>query len=447
MHWILKVAGYGKIGKAEIEVAPLTLFVGDNNSGKSYLLSLLWGIQNLGIDTLLETSGTERDTRWYDCVKVQVDEALKNGTSVVPVCEIAEKLQNILNEHLQRNKNKIIKRIFNSDSITIEKMEIEFVDIDGIFLRIRKEEDDRKLEVFLEGRVERYYGLLFMKPMGEFLRGSAYWHLTKIVLGMFLDVKLNHSYKKDMDLYLPASRTGFMLTKDVINKVSRDLVFNLEPEQEGIVPFARTINQFLDIMNSLTLEHTNGETFDKIISYLEDEMAEGSIEMSALPNREVFYVPEGEKNSLPLRTVSAVVTELSPLILILKHTQDLHTLFYEEPEMCLHPQLQQKMARVICQLVNVQLCMMVTTHSDIILQHINNMIRLSKREDREEICQRFNYTSADWLDAQKVKVYQLKSEHGKTEVEELECGENGFAIPTFNLALDRMMDEAYVIQE
>lgn len=35
MHWKLKVKGYGKIKSAEIEIAPLTLFVGDNNSGKS----------------------------------------------------------------------------------------------------------------------------------------------------------------------------------------------------------------------------------------------------------------------------------------------------------------------------------------------------------------------------------------------------------------------------
>ena len=53
MHWKLKVKEYGKIGSAEIEMTPLTLFVGDNNSGKSYLMSLLWGIQNLGIEALI----------------------------------------------------------------------------------------------------------------------------------------------------------------------------------------------------------------------------------------------------------------------------------------------------------------------------------------------------------------------------------------------------------
>ena len=115
--------------------------------------------------------------------------------------------------------------------------------------------------------------------------------------------------------------------------------------------------------------------------------------------------------------------------------------------MCLHPQLQQKMAKVICQLVNAGLGMMVTTHSDIILQHINNMICLSEREDTENICRQLGFISWDLLNCHQVKVYQLKvNSRGKTEVEELICGKNGFAIPTFNDALDKIMDEAYLIQ-
>lgn len=54
--WKLVVEDFGKIKSAEIEVAPLTLFVGDNNSGKGYLLSLIWGIRNLGAEIFLNNS-------------------------------------------------------------------------------------------------------------------------------------------------------------------------------------------------------------------------------------------------------------------------------------------------------------------------------------------------------------------------------------------------------
>ena len=69
-------------------------------------------------------------------------------------------------------------------------------------------------------------------------------------------------------------------------------------------------------------------------------------------------------------------------------------------------------------------------------------------EDREKICGRLGYTEDDLLPAAKVRVYQLKSmPAGETVVEELKCGENGFVIPTFNDALDKIMEEAYTIQE
>ena len=272
--------------------------------------------------------------------------------------------------------------------------------------------------------------------------------LMCIIFSLITGIPLGNKTEDNRNLYLPAARTGFMLTKDLINRAGRNAAFNIvETEQEKMTPFVKPIIQFLDVINDLTYEERGDEKFHWVTEYLEKGMADGTVEMSTLPNKEVSYVPAGQGEAMSLRCVSAVVTELSPLILILKHKAYLNMLFYEEPEICLHPQLQQKIARVICRLVNSQLDMVVTTHSDIILQHINNMLALSGREDREEICQVLNYFPEDLLCTEQVRVYQLKSgEDKKTEVTELPCGPNGFAIPTFNDALDQIMDEAYVIQ-
>ncbi len=52
------------------------------------------------------------------------------------------------------------------------------------------------------------------------------------------------------------------------------------------------------------------------------------------------------------------------------------------------------------------------------------------------------------MSREQIKVYQLRSRaKGCTEVEQLTCGEHGFEVWTFNNALDRIMVEAYVIQE
>ena len=448
--WRLRVSGYGKIESAEIETAPMTLFVGDNNSGKSYLMSLLWGIRNLGEELLYADENaekTEADARLSCWVKKQVEMAREQGVYTVPASEIGDELQIVLQERVKQNRDRFVKAIFNSSDVEIEEMQIELTELEDISLNFRFQEFSKSKGSVSVDTGSSGVGLVLSKKEQAtgILEEKTYRYFAKRLMILLLN---SNDGWLNSDIYFPAARTGFMLTKDIINKVSRRTTFNVIAEQETMVPFVRPINQFLDVINDLAFDGKSNDDFAEIVQYLESSMADGTVEMSALPNKEAMYVPSGKMSGMPLRITSAVVTELSPLILILKHKRDVGALFYEEPEMCLHPQLQQKMGRVLCKMVNAGVQMNVTTHSDIILQHVNNMIRLSEREDREEICRQLGYTARDLLSPQKVKVYQLKAvPGGKTKVEELSCGENGFAVPTFNDALDRIMDEAYVIQE
>lgn len=45
--WIMHLEDFCKIHKADVEIAPFTMFIGDNNSGKSYLITLLYGLLHL----------------------------------------------------------------------------------------------------------------------------------------------------------------------------------------------------------------------------------------------------------------------------------------------------------------------------------------------------------------------------------------------------------------
>ena len=449
MGWRLKVSGYGKLESAEIETAPLTLFVGDNNSEKSYLMSLLWGIRNLGGE-LLYADETMEITETYDrlrCwVKKQIETAREQGVHTVLASEIGDELQSVLQERINQNRDKFVKAIFNSSDVEIEELQIELTGLAGVSLDFIVREYGRNMGVAITNTGNDGVELALSEK--ERATGILEEKTGRYFVNTLMALVLDSHGGFNREIYFPAARTGFMLTKDIINKVSRRTTFNVAAEQETMVPFVRPINQFLDVINDLTFDGESNEDFKEIVQYLENGMADGTVEMSALPNKEAMYVPNGKTSGMPLRITSAVVTELSPLILILKYKRYVDALFYEEPEMCLHPQLQQKMGRVLCKMVNAGGQMNVTTHSDIILQHVNNMIRLSGREDREEICHQLGYTARDLLSPQKVKVYQLKAvAGGKTKVEELNCGENGFAVPTFNDALDRIMDEAYVIQE
>jgi predicted ATPase len=447
LGWKLKVLEYGKIKSAEIEVSPLTLFVGDNNSGKSYLMALLWGIQNLGVSELISSvlrEETKLEHELIGWIRAQVALACEQGEHIAQVCEIEKELQALLQEGLRQNKDNLVKKIFNSSDVKIKDLQIELKDLDKISLTFTKLKDRWGSEELDSLRIKNNTGTEYTIKLSEIEWGYQNNLIICMILSLAMEISIGEVNGIHENIYLPAARTGFMLTKDIINKAGRNAAFNIGVQQEEMIPFIRPINQFLDVVNDLSFDSKGDRGAAAIAEYLENYMAEGTVEMSTLPNKEVLYVPAGQEKGIPLRIVSAVVTEISPLILILKHKKRVKGLFYEEPEMCLHPQLQQKIARVICQLASAGVKMTLTTHSDIILQHINNMIRLSERQDAERICSELRYDSGDLLKAEEVKVYQLKSNAGEgTKVEELPCGKNGFAVPTFNDALDRIMEEAF----
>ncbi len=446
--WKLIVEDYGKIKSAEIEVAPLTLFVGDNNSGKSYLLALLWGIEKFGVEALIGESyiNTKEANSLIDWLLEQIDIAVERQKHEVFLGEITDLLQSFLNIELQKNKNSLVKKIFNSKSVEIGKLEIKLGDLSDTILSFEMNDDEEYLH--MSAKNGREFGMergVIDDRMHREIEGVQ-WFLVQMIYSSILNIDSRESIM-DGSIYLPAARTGFMLTKDIINKVGRKNTFNLSEEKEEITPFIRPINQFLDIMGDMSTDNLGKDENIKLAIDLEKEMTNGSIEISAIANKEVQYVPAGYKKGIPLRLSSAVVTELSPLILILKHKKIVNRFYYEEPEMCLHPQLQSKIGKMLGRMVNSDIGMIVTTHSDIMLQHINNMIKLSKCQNCEEICDRLGYTQLDLLSSAQVKVYQLRATEGeKTEVEELPCGENGFVVPTFNDALDEIMNEAYEIQ-
>lgn len=99
--------------------------------------------------------------------------------------------------------------------------------------------------------------------------------------------------------------------------------------------------------------------------------------MLDMPTQDIMYTPDGEEKQLPMYVTSGVVTELTPLLLFLNYV-NVGTMLVEEPEIALHPALQREMARLLVRMKNEGIPIFVTTHSDIILQHINNMIKLSE---------------------------------------------------------------------
>jgi ABC-type multidrug transport system ATPase subunit len=148
---------------------------------------------------------------------------------------------------------------------------------------------------------------------------------------------------------------------------------------------------------------------------------------------------------------SALVTELAPLVLLLRHASGFPVLVLEEPEAHLHPELQRRMAQVIVRLVRKGLFVWITTHSENFCQEINNFIKLgSLRPDkRAEAQHKLGYGSQDYLDLDDVSGCEFKlDETGeRSTVVEMKRKEAGLVMPTFNKAIMSLSDAVFYLDD
>jgi hypothetical protein len=119
-RWKLLVEGLGKIERAEVDVHPLMLFVGDNNSGKSYLASVLWGLLAMQSMLPLPAGPTLAACEaWLDARKA---ERARFPTHELSADDRA--LFTRLFNELIRKDDTFVKQVFNSPATTAAKIEV-----------------------------------------------------------------------------------------------------------------------------------------------------------------------------------------------------------------------------------------------------------------------------------------------------------------------------------
>ena len=121
------------------------------------------------------------------------------------------------------------------------------------------------------------------------------------------------------------------------------------------------------------------EYMDSIADLLERETLGGRIQtvrgaVGGYP--EFVYCPEGTKQQIRLSRASSMVSELASLVLFMRSAVGRgDTVIIEEPEAHLHPAAQTEMARALTRLVRGGVRVIVTTHSDWLLKVISNAMR------------------------------------------------------------------------
>lgn len=155
------------------------------------------------------------------------------------------------------------------------------------------------------------------------------------------------------------------------------------------------------ISEILVSEGKRERDFTRQARAIEEKVLHGSVQQV---NRGAGY-PEiefsDEHGSHPIHRTSSMVSELAPVVLLLKSAVKRGDLvILEEPESHLHPAAQVEFAKVIFSLAQSGMRIFLTTHSDFFLSTVDNLTR-GERVNRQQGRRKRITTKAYWMDSPK----------------------------------------------
>ncbi|MEY3403899.1 MAG: hypothetical protein AN487_08735 [Anabaena sp. CRKS33] len=408
MKLIIKNLGPIKNNTQAIDLSKdFFIFLGQNNSGKSYVSQLLWAIFNQDIIHKFARTNVE-------IIDNQIVENI-NNIEVTP-----ELLAVILNRYSSFLQEETKKEIFNIgknsqilNNIVIrfdyEISELREQEIEGIvniqhdeentleYIEFKKDQGDL-IYKFIERQLpESIKEIIPKKSLDRDLLDEKKF----LVIATIIRTMLKHKHET---FFLPASRIFFPTFYRYIYEVDRkrreqdikklvDLLEN--PRKKGNIQlsdfqeldvfkrkYTEPMNKVFENLFSLNLEENIEGHYINLVKQLQ-EILGGEIKLRSLEGIgliEFYFKIDSVDEPLPMYLASSSVNQLTPLYLYLKYwaLEKNNFLMIDEPEVNLHPENQIKLINILIQFIQNETGnkVLITTHSSMLANAINNCIYL-----------------------------------------------------------------------
>ena len=436
----LEVTNFGPIVEAKIELRPLTVFVGPSNTGKSYLAMLIYalhmffGVSTLGIgyghrmirrflqpsflrslaDLNISDADIESLWNWMRDLASESTNRKRQQDLMIPVPDDIAALIRPVFKHMHEFADDFdteIRRCFGVDET---RQLIRHPGKNGTTVTLRNHvQDDGEPFAYhfsTRGTAPEFTALIPDTAPLQIERGR------EMLLRSFSRFEREYQDERDFEMviwelwdaifpyiigevyrpayYLPADRTGVMHAHRVLVRslVEGATSAGLRPTASmttlsGVM--ADFLEQLIEFDDTPRMSHNRNRDLARD---LEENILSGavSVEKPDIGYPRFFYTPQGwkETKELPLMNASSMVSELAPVVLYLRHVVERgDLLIIEEPESHLHPAMQVEFIRQLAAAVRAGIRVIITTHSDWVLEEVANMVSLAKlpKERREGI--------------------------------------------------------------
>ena len=388
----IEVQNFGPIERAEIDLRPLTVFVGESNTGKTYLAALIYALYGsfAGFSRfpwshhdVLDLRLTMRELQTPK--NAEITEALeKLNANGLPFkfSDLPLDMRNGLQSNLKDSEvfGKQLKRCFSLESVS-ELIRFTGVSCNEMNISLRVGEETQPLWS-VDMQVSESGTTIDGSVNANMIIYSVDERIFPGPLGVReLETLLRPDSRETAQVYyLPATRRSIMQNYAGVSKSFIKGTLSVASESNVEIPSLSTMEKdFLKRISGYKEHKGSAEEVIRISKELEVEVLRGEIEVKRAESgrtSEFLYRPQQEKQALSLSHSSSMVSELAPLVLFLRGiVQPGDLLIIEEPEAHLHPGAQTKIAHILARLIRVGVRVVITTHSEWLLQEIGNLIR------------------------------------------------------------------------
>ena len=426
----ISVRNFGPIAEADLDLRSLTVFVGPSNTGKTYLSVLIYALHRMfeGFSEFLPLYNLEQlAANWYLKPPVDTTQHLKVidklnigqplAFSDLPQ-EVRERaLENLRLGPISENIEDELKRCFDLDSVSrLIRSSGDQNDEITVSLIVSDKNQDlwssklgiSKSSIAINGAINENIVIVpenWLPPMRR---------ITVEDLVKFLN---EHRRNIEQPYYLPAARSGIMQSHRVIasSLVARSTRAGLEPFPE-VPTLSGVVADFMQQIILYGERYRPDDGMNQIANTLTSHVLDGQIIMKPSPTGypEFLYRPQGTEQDMRLTRSSSMVSEIAPLVLFLRGlVRPGDTLIIEEPEAHLHPAAQAQMAAALARLVRAGVKVLVTTHSDFMLQEIGNLMRVGMLKEKGALKKETN----DWLLPEEVGTWLFQKNGMVEEIE------------------------------
>lgn len=426
----------GAIDEATIELAPLTVICGRNNTGKTYATYAIYAFLS-----------TWRQLIAWEVDRSDMDQLFKDGAVSIDMEQKFVPLWPKIKEQTSKNWQDSLPRALGASVDRFRDTRVSFdFELDATWKEasFKKELRSEQGKILFSAEKTKNSSILeFAALKDNDQREFPRFALEDFVSQTLLEAVL-HPYLPTVFM-VSTERTGAVIFKEELNLTKNKIVnflATMDSSKHDVHPGKLLEAVYkggypLPVENNVQFVNRFGSLEGRSSPLLEvhprlatdfESIAGGRYETNK--DGVTHFVPRGTSTKLQLSEASSAARSLVVIWYWLKAQAAVgHMLLVDEPELNLHPENQRAFARFLAKLVNLGVKVLITTHSDTMLREFNTLIMLARDlEHINRVRQDFGYTIEECLTKDQIRLYvangKPRSVNGKPKrgaISTLEC--------------------------